>query len=75
MSVAGIKQITKPVDVLDATVLNKKLAELGSLRSKADAIVSHMTKALNSIGMKIRLIMITFPKELKILWKNIKTVL
>lgn len=46
MSVAGIKQITKPVDVLDSDGIEQELAELGSLRSKADAIVSHMTKSI-----------------------------
>ena len=46
MSVAGIKQITKPVDILDSDGLEQELAELGSLRSKADAIVSHMTKSI-----------------------------
>ena len=46
MSVAGIRQITNPVDILDRDGLEKELAELGSLRSKADAIVSHMTKSI-----------------------------
>jgi type I restriction enzyme R subunit len=46
MSVAGIKQITNPVDILDHDELEKELRELGSLRSKADAIVSHMTKSI-----------------------------
>ena len=46
MSVAGIKQITNPVDILDRDELEKELHELGSLRSKADAIVSHMTKSI-----------------------------
>ena len=48
MSVAGIKQITNPVDILDHDELEKELRELGSLRSKADAIVSHMTKSIKA---------------------------
>ncbi|MBD5115562.1 MAG: type I restriction endonuclease subunit R [Ruminococcaceae bacterium] len=46
MSVAGIKQITNPVDILDKEELEKELEELGSLRSKADSIMSHMTKSI-----------------------------
>ena len=48
MSVAGIKQITNPVDILNRDELEKELKELGSLRSKADAIVSHMTKSIKA---------------------------
>lgn len=46
MSVAGIKQITNPVDILDKDGMEKELQELGSLRSKADAIRSHMAKSI-----------------------------
>ena len=46
MSVAGIKPITNPVDILDRDELEKELHELGTMRSKADAIVSHMTKSI-----------------------------
>lgn len=48
MSVAGVKQITNPVDILNRDEFEKELNELGSLRSKADAIVSHMTKSIKS---------------------------
>lgn len=48
MSVVGIKQITNPVDILDEEELEKELEELGSLRSKADAITSHMTKSIKT---------------------------
>lgn len=48
MSVNGIKQITNPVDILNKEELEKELEELGSLRSKADAITSHMTKSIKS---------------------------
>lgn len=46
MSVIGIKQITNPVDILNKDDLEKELEELGSLRSKADAIMSHMSKSI-----------------------------
>ena len=48
MSVVGIKQITNPVDILNKEELEKELEELGSLRSKADAITSHMTKSIKA---------------------------
>lgn len=48
MSVVGIKQITNPVDILNKEDLEKELEELGSLRSKADAITSHMTKSIKA---------------------------
>lgn len=47
LSVAGLKQITAPVDILNKTDLEKELAELGSERAKADAIVSRMTKSIS----------------------------
>ena len=46
MSVTGIKQITNPVDILNRDEMEKELKELGTLRSKADAIISHMTKSI-----------------------------
>ena len=46
LSVAGIKQITNPVDILNKDDLEKELEELGSARSKADAIRSHMSKSI-----------------------------
>ena len=48
MSVVGIKQITNPVDILNKEELERELEELGSLRSKADAITSHMTKSVKT---------------------------
>ena len=47
LTVAGIKQITNPVDVLDRDEMEKEIAELGSPRSKADAIRSTMTKSIS----------------------------
>lgn len=46
MSVSGIKQITHPIDILNRDEMEKELKELGSLRSKADAIIAHMTKSI-----------------------------
>lgn len=47
LSVAGLKQITNPIDILNKDDFEKELEELGSLRSKADAIASRMTKSIN----------------------------
>lgn len=47
LSVAGLKQITNPVDILNKDAFEKELDELGSLRSKADAITSSMTKSIS----------------------------
>lgn len=46
LSVVGVKKITNPVDILNKDELEKELEELGSQRSKADAITSHMTKSI-----------------------------
>ena len=48
LSVAGLKQITNPIDILNKDDFEKELEELGSLRSKADAITSRMTKSISS---------------------------
>lgn len=47
LSVVGLKQITAPVDILNQSDFEKELDELGSIRSKADAIKSKMTKSLS----------------------------
>lgn len=47
LSVTGLKIITAPVDILDSDGLEKQLNELGSARSKADAIRSRMTKSIS----------------------------
>ena len=47
LSVAGLKQITSPIDILNKDDLEKELDGLGSLRAKADAIMSKMTKSIN----------------------------
>lgn len=47
LSVAGLKQITAPVDIMDRSELEKELQELGTLRAKADAIRFRMTKNIS----------------------------
>lgn len=47
MSVMGLKQITAPVDIMNRSELEKELEELGTLRSKADAIQSMMVKCIS----------------------------
>lgn len=46
MSVEGIRNITNPVDILDREGMARELQELGSERSKADAIAAHLTKSI-----------------------------
>ena len=47
LSVAGLKQITSPVDILNKDDFERELEELGSLRAKADAINSKLTKSIS----------------------------
>ncbi|MBE6852116.1 MAG: type I restriction endonuclease subunit R [Ruminococcus sp.] len=47
LSVMGLKIIAAPVDILDSDGLEKQLDELGTARSKADAIRSRMTKSIS----------------------------
>lgn len=47
LSVSGLKKITSPIDILNKDDFEKELEELGSLRSKADAIASRMTKSIS----------------------------
>lgn len=47
LSVAGIRQITGPINILNKDDFEKELDELGSLRAKADAITSRMTKSIS----------------------------
>ena len=48
LSVKSIKQITNPVDILDRDEMEKELNELGTSRSKADAIMSHIAKSIKT---------------------------
>lgn len=47
LSVAGLKQITNPVDILNKDDFERELEELGSLRAKADAITSRLSKSIS----------------------------
>lgn len=46
--VAGLKQITNPVDILNKDDFERELEELGSLRAKADAITSRLSKSISA---------------------------
>ena len=48
LSVAGLKQITNPVDILNKEDFERELEELGSLRAKADAITSRLSKSISA---------------------------
>lgn len=47
LSVAGLKQVTNPINILNKEDFEKELEELGSLRAKADAITSRLTKSIS----------------------------
>ncbi|MDD3164493.1 MAG: type I restriction endonuclease subunit R [Oscillospiraceae bacterium] len=47
LSVAGVRQITSPINILNKDEFEKELDELGSIRAKADAITSRMTKSIS----------------------------
>ena len=47
LSFAGLNKITSPIDILNKDDFEKELEELGSLRSKADAIASRMTRSIS----------------------------
>ena len=47
LSVAGLKQITSPIDILNKDDFERELGELGSLRAKADAITSKLTRSIS----------------------------
>ena len=46
LSVAGLKRITGPIDILDQDNFERELETLGSLRARADAIASRLTKSI-----------------------------
>ena len=47
LSVAGLKQITPPIDILNREDFEKELGLLSNDRSKADAITHHLAKAIH----------------------------
>ena len=48
LPVAGLKQITSPVDILNKDDFEQELEELGSLHAKADAITSRLSKSISA---------------------------
>ncbi len=44
LSIAGLKKITNPIDILNKDDFEKELDELVSKKAQADAIQSRMTK-------------------------------
>lgn len=46
LSVAGLKQITEPVDILNQEEMEKEIASLGTKKAQADAIHSRLTKSI-----------------------------
>lgn len=73
MSVQGIRQITNPVDILNREDFEKQLEELGTLRSKADAIVSHLTKSIKANRDENPAFYDTFSKRIKDALEEYKT--
>lgn len=65
LSVAGLKQITNPIDVLNKDDFEKELDELGSLRAKADAITSSMTRSIKQKFDENPAFYDTFSKRIK----------
>lgn len=65
LSVAELKQLTNPVDILDKDELEKELEELGTMRSKADAIRSHITKSIKKSYDKNPAYYDSFSKRIK----------
>ena len=47
LSVAGLKQITTPINILNKEEFERELEDLGSLRAKADAIASKLTRSIS----------------------------
>ena len=47
LSVARLKQITSPIDILNKDDFERELENLGSLRAKADAIVCKLTRSIS----------------------------
>lgn len=48
LSVAGLKQLTNPVDILNKDDFERELEELGTLRAKADAITSRLSRSISA---------------------------
>ena len=65
LSVVGLKIVAAPVDILDSDGLEKELEALGSARSKADAIRTHMTRSISEKYDENPAYYDTFSKKIK----------
>lgn len=65
LSVTGLKIIAAPVDILDSDGIEKELEALGSARSKADAIRSHLSKSISEKYDENPAYYDTFSKKIK----------
>lgn len=65
LSVAGLKRITPPVDIMNQKEFNKQLDELGSLRSKAEAIQFKMTRSISQKRLENPVYYDRFSKRIK----------
>lgn len=65
MSVSGLRQITNPVDILNKDDFEKELEELGTMRSKADAISSRLSKSISEKYKENPAYYETFSKRIK----------
>ena len=48
LSVVGLKQLTNPVDILNKNDFERELEDLGTLRAKADAITSRLSRSISA---------------------------
>lgn len=65
LSVAGLKQITNPVDILNKDDFERELEELGTLRAKADAITSRLSRSISAKYMENPAYYDSFSKRIK----------
>ncbi len=65
LSVAGLKQITSPIDILNKDDFERELGELGSLRAKADAITSKLTRSISEKHLENPAYYDSFSKRIK----------
>ena len=72
LSVAGLKQITSPIDILNKDDFEQELEKLGSLRAKADAISSKLTRSINEKYQENPAYYDSFSKRIKEVLKQYK---
>ena len=72
LSVAGLKQITSPIDILNKDDFERELEQLGSSKAKADAISSRLTRSISEKYQENPPTMTAFPSGSRRLWSNTK---